>query len=120
MSKYSVIAILLAVVIGFTAGFSLSGSQKNKEIAKLMKQHEQELLKQNENSKHKIDSVRTKIVYIEKQLQQDSVTIKALKYQIKADGIRYKKELDKIKNLTPHEKAVWLNSRYSNTDSVQH
>jgi len=119
MNKYSVIAILLAVVIGFAAGFSLSGTQKNKEIAKLMKKHEQELLNQNAKSKEKIDSIKLKIVYIEKQLAQDSVTIKTLKYQIKADGVRYKKELDKIKNLTPHEKANWLINRYA-ADSVQH
>lgn len=119
MTKYSVLAIGLAVIIGFLSGMFATTNDKNKEIAALMKKHEQELLDLNKQSQAKIDSVRLKIIYIEKQLAQDSVLIMKLKYQIRADGVRYQKELDKIKNLTPHEKASWLINRYS-ADSVQH
>jgi len=119
MNKYSVLAVGIAIIMGFMAGMITTTNTKNKEMDALVKKYEQELLDQAEQSKAKIDSVRLKIIYIEKQLAQDSVLIMKLKYQIRADGVRYQKELDKIKNLSPHEKASWLINRYS-ADSVQH
>lgn len=119
MNKYSVIAIILAIVIGFTTGSLLTISQKNKEIAKLTQAHKLTLLKENKITQLKIDSVNNRISQVLKTIEKDSVLIESLKHKIKMDGVVYEKRLKEVKNLTPDEKSRWIIDYYTKSDSLQ-
>jgi hypothetical protein len=114
MNKYSIIAIILAVVIGVGVGWFSKTQQSNKAILQLQKQHELELVQQNKLAREHILQLDNTILELKKLNSKDSITISELKYKIKENGVVVKQKLEEVQKLNSDEKVEWLYNRYRN------
>jgi uncharacterized protein HemX len=113
MNKYSVIAIVLAVIIGLAVGWFTKTSQSDKYVLELQKKHEIELLEQNKQAEKNIQERDKIILDLKSRRTQDSTTIVGFKYKIEKDGVVVKQKLEDLQKLNANEKVQFLLDRYN-------
>jgi uncharacterized protein HemX len=113
MNKYSVIAVVLAIIIGVCVGWFGKTNQSDNALRELQKKHETELIQQNEEAVKNIQEHDKIILDLKARNKQDSITFADLKYKIEKDGVVVKQQLQDLQKLTPSEKAQWLIDRYN-------
>jgi uncharacterized protein HemX len=112
MNKYSYIAILLAIVVGFVAGYLVLGNLSNEAQLDLIKQYEVRLKQKEDSSKQVIKKLNKDLIHLNKQLKADSVKIQYLLNKIQQDKIKTEQIRKKISKLTPNEAKSWILDRY--------
>jgi uncharacterized protein HemX len=113
MNKYSVGAIVLAVIIGICVGWFGKTNQSDKAILELQKKHEIELVEQNKQAEKDIQERDKIILDLTSLRKQDSITMVDLKYKIEKDGVVVKQKLEDLQKLNADEKTQWLLDRYN-------
>ncbi len=103
----------VALVVGLAIGSIFMVHTDNKTIDALREQHKKELKEIRDNESNKRDSLNIKLKELSFLAKQDSITIVALKDNIKADGVRVAKLKQQLNKLTPDEKINWLIDRYT-------
>lgn len=114
MSKYSYIAILLAIVIGFVGGYLVLDNSANKQQIQLLKKYELKLKQQEDSSREVIKKLDKKLLELTHKEKLDSIKIVGLLNKIQQDKIKTDKLRTDIQKLTPNEKVDYLLKRYSN------
>jgi len=113
MNKYSYIAILVAVIIGFSLGYLVLGSTKNKEQAKLLQTIEQRIKHKEDSSKRIIYNLNMTIIKLDEKLKIDSIKISSLEYKILQDGVRTEQRRKEASKFTPSEIKEFILNRYN-------
>jgi len=114
MNKYSYIAILLAIVIGFVGGYLVLDNSANKAQVELLKKYEVKLKQKEDSSRQIIKQLDKKLLELTNKEKLDSIKIVGLLNKIQQDKIKTDKLRTEIQKLTPNEKVNFLINRYSN------
>lgn len=108
MNRYSVIAIILAILSGVFIGVSFISNKSDKDIEAIQK-------KLDEKNDSLIDQIHRRdkeILTLEDSRKLDSVKIHELLYQIIQDRLVTDKKRLEAKQFTPNEKRNYLLNRY--------
>lgn len=112
MNKYSYIAILLAVVIGFVAGYLVLGSSSDKAQLELIKKYEVKLKQKEDSSKKVIYNLDRKLLILNEKTKIDSIKITSLLFKIQQDGVRTEQKRKQASKFTPNESKDFILDRY--------
>lgn len=111
-TKYALIAVSLAMLIGAGIGAYIVHIHSNRIILELEQKHKDELLHQNDSLVQSIHSRKAEIDSLLNQIAADSALINTMEQDI----IVNQKEVKRLKSLVPKmttsEKVNWIHTRY--------
>lgn len=117
MNKYAFIAVLIAIIIGFVAGWLITPDNSNeKELIELYKKKmaiQDSIIK---NHEEHVVLLKEHVVILDTllALNKDSLHIALQELnQVKADGVKVEQKLKEFQKLSTDEKARWFIDRYN-------
>jgi predicted acylesterase/phospholipase RssA len=113
MNKYSVIAIIVAVLFGAVIGGMFTSHKAEKELLKQKHDHEKALEHQADSLIDLIHRRDKKLVDLNDHIKLDSIKIQGMLYKIQQDGVRTEQKRVEAKKFTDDEKVAFILKRYS-------